>query len=69
MLTKKEIINILEDNNTIVSLEQFLQIEESDIVTSVEHNGMSGNFVNCAWYSVTCINDEEYQVYVLSENN
>lgn len=47
----------------LLTLEEMEKIEEMDVVTNVEDNGMSGNHIGYHWYTVVT-EDGEYDVYV-----
>lgn len=51
-------------NKQFLTLEELEDIEQSDFVEKTEFNGISGRDGNSKWYSIYCIDGEEYQVYV-----
>lgn len=58
---KREDILNLEDME--VTQEQFEEIEESELVVSVENCGGSGRFVGLNWYVVTMNDGTEVNIY------
>lgn len=63
---------LLKLDNEIITLEEMEEIEGSELVESVEFNGMSG-INNCKWYSIylnetyikeDCDDSNQIQVYI-----
>lgn len=61
----EQLINLLEElNDTIITEDQFDEIQENEFVEEVENNGVSGKDGKSIWYSVRLVDGTEYQVYL-----
>ena len=48
----------------VVTDDEFVEIEESEYVTSMQYNGHSGLYYNKQWFTVGLIDGSEVDIYV-----
>lgn len=60
---EKQLQELMSYDERVITEEEYTYLEEHELVTNVESNGMSGQHVNKMWYTVTLVDESEIEVY------